>query len=116
MKDTDKKLLQLLNKRELSIDDKRWLLDYIENTDQKELLQILNLEFNSHIHDPKEVDVDFPDQILAEIYSKAGIQAPDKPKIKHLWAKRLAVASTFAGLFLAVYFGFLTVKKHFPKV
>ncbi|EHQ28132.1 FecR family protein [Mucilaginibacter paludis] len=112
MKDTDKKLLQLLNKRELSIDDKRWLLDYIENTDQKELLQILNLEFNSHIHDPKEVDVDFPDQILAEIYSKAGIQAPDKPKIKHLWAKRLAVASTFAGLFLAVYFGFLNGKKN----
>ncbi|WP_419699272.1 FecR family protein [Mucilaginibacter sp. NFX135] len=112
MKDTDKKLLQLLHKHKLSLDDKQWLLDYIENTDQKELFQLLELEFNRSINDHSHANVEFSAEILTAIYTRAGIQAPDKPKFKHLWPRRLAIAGTCACLFGAFFFWRLTSNKH----
>ncbi|HEY9195894.1 MAG TPA: FecR domain-containing protein [Mucilaginibacter sp.] len=112
MKDAGKKLLQLLHKQQLSTDDKQWLLDYIENTDQNELRQLLDAEFTSDINDLNQEDFDFPDQVLTEIYRKAGIPEQQNAKIVHIWIKRLSIAAAFAGLFLAVSFWVFKVKKN----
>lgn len=111
MKDARKKLLQLLHKQELTTDDKRWLLDYLENTDQKELLQVLDAEFNNDINNPNQTDVNFPEELLIEIHRRAGIQYQEKPKVVLMWVSRLAVAASVIGVFLAASFWFLKSKE-----
>jgi len=97
MKDDKKYLLQLLDKKELSFPEKSWLLNYIENTDQDVLLEILENQFENNLNHSPSITSERSVKILAEIHQK--IHQPETPSnIFQLWMKRVAVAACFIGM------------------
>ncbi|SHL99265.1 FecR family protein [Mucilaginibacter sp. OK098] len=97
MQDDKKYLLQLLDKKELSFPEKSWLLNYIENTDQDVLLEILENQFTNNLNQSPSITSERSVKILAEIHQK--IRLPETPSnIFQLWMKRVAVAACFIGV------------------
>lgn len=108
MKDDKKYLLQLLDKKELSFPEKSWLLNYIENTDQDALLEILENQFENNLNHSPSINSERSVKILAEIHQK--IRLPETPSnIFQLWMKRVAVAACFIGV-ISLGFLYLTRK------
>ncbi|MCR8559393.1 FecR domain-containing protein [Mucilaginibacter sp. BJC16-A38] len=97
MKDDKKYLLQLLDKKELSFSEKSWLLNYIENTDQRVLMEVLENQFTNNLNDSQELNSEKSIKILSEIHQKICI--PEAPSnVFQLWIKRVAVAACFIGV------------------
>ncbi len=97
MKDDKKYLLELLDKKELSVHEKSWLLNYIENTDQDVLMKILEGSFINSLNNSQPINSEKSIKILAEIHKK--IHLPEtQPNVFPLWIKRVAVAACFIGI------------------
>ncbi|MDP9082083.1 MAG: FecR domain-containing protein [Bacteroidota bacterium] len=110
MKDDKKYLLQLLDKKELSFSEKSWLLNYIENTDQQVLMEILENQFTNNLNDPQELNSEKSIKILSEIHQK--IRIPEAPSnVFQLWIKRVAVAACFIGV-ISIGILYLTQKNN----
>jgi transmembrane sensor len=109
MKDNEKYLLELLDKKELSFLEESWLLNYIENTDHDELVKMLEDQFVNSLNDSQPINSERSIKILAEIHQK--IYPPKtQPNVFQLWIKRIAVAACFTGIMVT---GMLyLIKKH----
>jgi transmembrane sensor len=102
------KLLQLLGKDELSAEESDWLLNYIENTDQQELKEILTARFENDINAPNTISPHLSNKILAQIHQKIDLPEKRQPAVISLWVKRMAVAAAVIGIMFYAgysYFG-----------
>jgi len=105
MNDIKEQLLRLINKDELSAGEKEWLLNYIENSDQHELTELLKAEFEHDINNLKPLNPFLSQRILNDIHAKIDQQKTGQVSIVAIWAKRLiAAAAVIAVCSYGVYF------------
>ncbi len=88
MSNTKKQLLALLNKEKLSDADKRWLYQYLENSDDGELEALLQQEFTNALEDQETPDLKFYERTLAKIYGKINIKTEERPRVVFMWIKK----------------------------
>lgn len=111
MEDNRSKLSELLHKEDLSSDEKLWLYNYIENSQDGELKDIMELDFKDQLNGSNSINPVITEKIWANIRSRTIAQRPPKVKIIQLWSKKLAVAASIIGLItIGVYF--LTNRKN----
>ncbi len=111
MSNTKKQLLALLNKEKLSDADKRWLYQYLENSDDGELEALLQQEFTNALEDKETPDLKFYERTLAKIYGKINIKTEERPRVVFMWIKRIAVAASVIGMMCAGYYLYVNNKK-----
>jgi len=98
MNNTIEQLKVLLDKEELLPDEKAWFLNYIENTGQQELKDILKMEFDNNINNPKPINSFLSRKILDQVHQKIGVPGQEKPTVTRLWLKRMAAAAAVIGI------------------
>lgn len=97
MNNEREQLKQLLNKAELSLTEKDWLLNYIESTDGHELKNILKAEFEDDLNNPQPINPFFSNKILARLHQQIDVKKVPPHGIKQMWVK-IAVAASVIGL------------------
>ncbi|MDB4924124.1 FecR family protein [Mucilaginibacter sp.] len=97
MNNEREQLKQLLNKAELSLTEKDWLLNYIESTNGHELKEILKAEFEDSLNHPQPLDLCFSNKILAQLHQQIDVKKAPLHGIKQMWVK-IAVAASVIGL------------------
>lgn len=109
MKENQRHLLELLEKQAWTDQEKRWFLNYLENTEhQEELKLLLEEQFLSPRLLNESFDPALSQRMLKAIHEKAGIeQAARKTPVVSMWGLRAAVAaSVIALLVLGSYLWF----------
>ncbi|MFT3949837.1 MAG: FecR domain-containing protein [Agriterribacter sp.] len=101
----DNRLTQLLAKHMLTEEEKKWLLDYLENTGSEELQAILQQPFAKGMQNEENAALYDPAEILQLIHKKAGIASPGKKALIIRFRKHgLVAASVISFLLLLAYF------------
>ncbi len=98
MNSTREQLKVLLDKEELLPEEKAWFLNYIENTGQQELKDMLKIEFDNNVNNPQPINSFLSRKILEQVHQNIGFPEQEEPKIVRLWFKRIAVAAAIIGI------------------
>ncbi len=96
MKEEREQLEQLLNNEELSLADKEWLLNYIDNTDQEELTNMLKAGFEADLNDSEPLNAFVSRKMLVKIHQKLDLKKESERGIKQIWIRIAAAASVIA--------------------
>ena len=104
MSNTKKQLLELLNKENLSDADKRWLYQYLENSADDELEELLLQELENALESQESPDLKFYERTLAKVYSKINVPAQQEPRFALMWFKHIAVAASVMGILFTGYY------------
>ena len=103
MKDQRNQLQKLLEKSEWTIEEKQWLLDYLENSDGTGLTNLTRKQFFSDFENKNEINREFSDKLLNAIHGKINT-VPAKSKNFLISMQRIAVAASITGLTLIAVF------------
>jgi len=96
-----KQIRRLLEQPEWTAEEKKWLLNYLENSDDADLKEIMQEFFSENIKDGNLIDPVISQKFLDGIHQKIHLnQKRKKARLIRMWALR-AAAACFAG-FLAV--------------
>jgi len=88
----------LLEKSEWTIEEKQWLLNYLENSDDVDLKEHMQQLFESDLANAKRIDRLLSEKLLDNIHQKTGISNKQvKAKQVRMWTLRVA-AACFIGL------------------
>src|ERR1700761_5578939 len=98
MEQIREQLEELLDKEELSSEEKNWLLNYIENTDQHELQEILQHDLENSSNDTQPLNTFLSAKMLREIHKKAGIGQQRQTIGVRVWLQRIAIAASVTGI------------------
>ncbi len=98
MNSTREQLKVLLDKEELLPGEKAWFLNYIENTGQEELKDILKMEFDNNINNSKPINSFLSRKILDQVHQKIGLPGQEEPTVTRFWLKRIAAAAAIIGI------------------
>jgi ferric-dicitrate binding protein FerR (iron transport regulator) len=91
--DLKKQLEELLRKDEWTDEEKAMMLHYLNNSDTKELEEMMKQRYFSN--DPDEPVLPESEQVLEEIHQKIFAPYPEKKaKVIPIWVKRVAVAAS----------------------
>jgi len=103
MDDIKVKVITLLQKTQLSPDERLWLLDYIENSDTEELRSLLKMKFDSEHRFFVRKSHPEASEILKTIHQKLNFEEQQSLPIAPilLWKKKLAIAASIIGFALA---------------
>ena len=116
MKETEKYLKELLSKSEWTAEEKKYLLDYLENSGTEELKEIMYRLFSDDLEKAEQPSPEISNRILAAIHEKTGAanltRNPEQPVVK-LWAKRLLAASVIVATLSSVVYLFLNKSKNY---
>jgi transmembrane sensor len=100
MDDIKVKVIALLQKTQLSSDERRWLLNYIENSDTKELRELLKMKFDSKHWFFVKKNHPEANEILQSIHQKLNFQEKQAVSPILLWRPKLAMAASIIGFAL----------------
>ena len=93
------KLRKLLSESEWTTKEMQWLLSYLENSDDTELLQLMQKHFSDELENPKEISPEASRKLLEAIHSKIGSKSkPVRRRVIPL--RKLAVAASIIGVIL----------------
>lgn len=107
-KNLNNKLTQLLAKQVWTAEEKKWLLDYVENTKGEELQSLLRQQLELFAQSEEKTASYDPAEILQLIHEKAGINLPKKSTlVVKFWKRGLAAASIILIFVLMGYFAFV---------
>ncbi len=77
----------------------QWLLNYLENSDDTELLQLMQKHFSDERGNPREINHEASTKLLEAIHNK--IRAESKPVRRHVIPlRKIAVAASIIGVLL----------------
>jgi len=117
LKETEKYLKELLSKSEWTAEEKKYLLDYLENSGTEELKEIMYRLFSDDLEKAEQPSPEISNRILAAIHEKTGAanltRNPEQPVVK-LWVKRLLAASVIVATLSSVVYLFLNKSKKLP--
>jgi len=99
-------LQKLLEKSEWTTEEMQWLLNYLENSDGTELIQLMQKQFSDDLENPDEISRKVSDKLLKAIHEKINAK-PIKSKPGIISFKRIAVAASVIGLILLTAFFFI---------
>ncbi|MEO6000379.1 MAG: FecR family protein [Chitinophagaceae bacterium] len=107
MEDLKIRLAILMDKSEWTEEDKKWLLNYLENTGSQELNSLLLEEFNKRNEPAEKLDPHISRQMLNNIHEKIGVgKTVIKAPVFSLWPRRITAAAVIilcmAGSYLAI--------------
>jgi transmembrane sensor len=93
------KLRKLLNESEWTPKEMEWLLNYLENSDGTELVQLMQKHFSDDFKNSKGLSAEASSKLFKAIHDK--IRSESKPaRHRVISFRRIAVAASFIGLFL----------------
>lgn len=93
------KLRKLLSESEWTPKQMQWLLSYLENSDDTELLQLMQKHFSDELENPKEIRPEASRKLFEAIHNK--IRSEAKPVKRRLISlRRIAVAASIIGVLL----------------
>jgi transmembrane sensor len=99
MEDLKDKLSRLLNKSDLTAEEKKWLFNYLENAENAEMQQMMRQQFKMDMKQPGLLDESLSNNILQQIHLKAGIVEKErKASVFNLRAKHFLAAASIIGL------------------
>src|SRR3954464_2486808 len=93
MENLTDKIAELLETDEWSPEEKRWVLDYLENSDGETLQQLLLQRYLSEVKAGEHLHPGTSKRMLAEIHARIGVIAP-KNNVSNvkIWASAIAAA------------------------
>jgi transmembrane sensor len=104
MEDLKIKLQQLLNQQHWTIEEKQWLLKYLENTDTDQLRVLLEENYKVNLHSDLPLQQEISQQMLDNIHAKMKPgSAAGKVRILRTRTIRMAAASLIGLLVLGAY-------------
>ena len=93
------KLRKLLSESEWTTKEMQWLLNYLENSDDTELLQLMQKHFSDALENRREISPEASRKLLEAIHSK--IRSESKPLRRRVISlRRIAVAASIIGVVL----------------
>jgi transmembrane sensor len=111
------RLMALLSKEAWTKEEKKWMLDYLESEDTRELQEVMHQQFGNDFL-PNQLDADSSTQLLQDIHQKLGLpKGGQRASVVQLWKRRVAVAASVIGLLvcLAYFLSTRDVKKEVAK-
>ena len=102
-----KQLRKLLEQPEWTVEEKKWLLNFLENSDDADLKEIMQEFFSENIGTSSSIDPAISEKLLNSIHQKINFsQKQKKAKLIRMWTLRIA-AACFVGLVAVSVFWWL---------
>ncbi|MEP7111418.1 MAG: FecR family protein [Ferruginibacter sp.] len=102
------KIEQLLEKAEWTTEESRWLLDFLKNSGDNELNNIMQSHFLNDLANSKVIDPVISETLLDRIHQRIGsTQKKERVKLVYIWGVRMAAACVVG---LLTFSTFLWVK------
>jgi len=100
------KLKKLLGESEWTSKEMQWLLNYLENSDGTELIQLMQKHFSDELENSKGISPEASSKLFKAIHDK--IRAESKPERRRvLPLRKIAVAASVIGVLLLTAFLFV---------
>lgn len=98
------KIRKLLEQPEWTAEEKKWLLNFLENSDDGDLREILQEFFWENIKAGNSIDPVISEKLLNSLHQKIGFnQKQKKTKLVRMWALRIAAACFIGFLALSIF-------------
>ena len=92
------KLRKLLSETEWTAKEMQWLLNYLENSDGTELIQLMQKHFSDDLENSKGISPEASGKLFKAIHDK--IRTESKQKRRLIPLRRIAIAASVIGLLL----------------
>ena len=95
---------KLLEQPEWTVEEKKWLLNFLENSDDADLKEIMQEFFLENIKGDSSIDPVISEKLLNSIHQKIAFnQKQKRTKLVRMWALRIAAACFIGFLTLSVF-------------
>jgi hypothetical protein len=90
LKELEKQLRELLEKSEWTVEERRRLLNYLENSEGNELQNIMQEHFLENTGQENEINPAISERLLRAILGKIEVPvSSERSLIRRMWSKRL---------------------------
>ena len=103
MDEQQNKLRKLINRSDWTSKEMQWLLSYLENSEDKELIQLMQKHFLDDLENSKGINLEASLKLLKAIHDKIELESKDK-KRRVIPLRRIAIAASVIGLLLISVF------------
>ena len=111
-----KQIGKLLEQSEWTTEEKQWLLNFLENSDDSDLKEIMQEFFSENIKNSNSIDLVISGKLLNSIHQKINFnQKQKKTKLVRMWTLRIA-AACFVGFLALSTFLWLKNNSKQPEV
>jgi len=97
------KLRKLISRSEWTSKEMQWLLSYLENSEDTELIQLMQKHFLNDLENSKGINPEASHKLLKAIHDKIELESKDK-KHRVISLRRIAIAASVIGLLLISVF------------
>lgn len=104
MENQKNRLRKLLSESEWTSTETQWLMNYLENSDGKELMELMQKHFSDELKNSKGISPEASNKLLKAIHEKMNIKPQVKPRV--IYWRRIAVAASIIGLIVLSSFFF----------
>ena len=99
MEDLQTQLKDLFDKAEWTLEEKAWILTYLENNEPSELNDLLKQQFDQHLGKSNPIEKTLYDRLLCGIHDKMEVPAKStKGRTLRMWTVGIAAASVLAAI------------------
>ena len=99
-----KQISKLLEQSEWTVEEKKWLLNLLENSDDADLKEIMQEFFSENVKAGNSIDPIITEKLLNSIHQKIGFnQKQKKARLARMWTLRFAAACFVGFLALSVF-------------
>ena len=103
------KLRKLLGESEWTSKEMQWLLNYLENSDGTELIQLMQKHFSDDLENSKGISPEASSKLFKAIHDK--IRSESKPvKRRVIPLRKIAIAASVIGVLLVSYIFVISIK------
>lgn len=107
-----KRIEQILEKSDWTIEEKQRLLDFLENSDGQDLKEIMQGLFYEDIQNSNSVDPAISERLLKNIHQKISVhQKQEKAKQVRMWTLKIAAACVVGFIALSTFFWLKNTKE-----
>ncbi len=101
------KIIQLLQKSEWTIEECQWILNYLENSGETELKNLMQQHFSADLENAKKIDPVISERLLANIRQRIDIPQKNKRSaLIKMWTVRIAAACVIGFIAFSTFLWF----------